>query len=308
MAGRVLQYVTKVLGAALILLAFSEFIFVNEEPVAMVVAAESFGAALAALAELTAFYLLPGLALVALEPLITSWSRALLAGAFVGWSIEAAMVPAAYEAVPLSYLWTSVSWHAVIDVAFGYLAYRMAMRARWPVALGVTVAFGATWAVWSTWVWDEMPIGLAEFINLAAVIVVLLTVGYWLADREPDAGPPSTLALWAAVLINGAAWAINAIGFPLQALGLLVLAVVTGLALWRAPKGRGGLIHMRPRFAAYGWPILAGAVATAFYAVFVETGPPIPPDELVWPIFGGGGLWFLWAMIRGLWGRAVKGP
>lgn len=293
-----------VLGAAMILLAFSEYIFVNEGPVAALLGAASPRVFVATLGAMLAFYLPAGLLLAALGPAMSTWTRALLVGAFVGWAIEAAMVPAAYEAVPVSYLWTSVSWHAVIDVCLGYLAFRLVMRRSWRAGLAGAVAVGFAWGVWATWVWDVARLSLIDFALMAAVIVGLWTLGTLLADRSGATMPRWTL--WAAVAMNGLLWALHVPAYPVAAAGLALLAGITGLALRRAPPGPGLFVTGRPPPWRYVLPALSGGVAVVTYAVVLRTGPPIPPEELVWPLALAGALWFGAALAIGLLGARAS--
>ena len=290
---RVLGQLRGVLGAAMILLAFSEFVFVNEGPVRTLTEAGGIGDLLGDLGLLVAFYVAPALLLLALDPFVTTWLRALFAGAFVGWSIEAALVPAAYEAVPFSYAWTSVSWHAVVTVGLGYLALRAARRARPAVLAAVAVVAGAAWGVWATWPWGQLRLDLAEFATLAAVVAGLLTAGYWLVDGAVPPAERGRGLLWIAVGINGALWLLNAVVFPLQALGLAVVAGVTGLALVRAPRGNGASLAAAraPRPLGFALPAAGAAVAVATYALLLRTGQPVPAEDLIWPpAFAGIGL------------------
>ena len=299
-----LRSLAAVLGAAMILLAFSEFVFVNEDPVISVIGAEDGATLLAHVGELVLFYVPAGLALAALEPLITSWTRAILAGAFVGWAIEAAVVPVAYEAAPLSYLWTSVGWHAVVDVAFGYLAFRIAMRAGWPMALVAALGLGIAWPLWATWTWPDLQLNLAEFARLAGVVAILTTAGCWLSDRGfPGRGLRHRGWLVAAIVVNGALWMTNAVPYPIEAGGLFVLAALTAWALRRAPVGTAPLLGGRPPAARYLLPPLSCLIAVAVHGWLVETGAPIPPEDVVWPVALLGAAWFTIALGVGLVGR-----
>ncbi len=69
-----------ILGATLIVLTFSELILFNEGPVLGVVGAESPADLGAAVVVLIAYYILPGAALIAMQPTLTTWPRVLLAG------------------------------------------------------------------------------------------------------------------------------------------------------------------------------------------------------------------------------------
>ena len=297
------QSLSAVLGAAMILLAFSEYVFVNEGPVRALLEVETAQGLFFKVVELVAFYLPAGMLLAALERIMTTWTRVLLVGAFTGWAIEAAIVPIAYEAIPFSYLWTSVSWHAVVDVAFGYVFFRMAMRSGWALSLLTTIAFGIIWPFWGTWTWPELQPSLDEFALLSGTVACLLTLGCWFADRaEPGRGLHKGW-LWAAIAINGALWVMNAVPFLVAAAGLLVLAAITGLALWRAPDGTAPLVRGRPPLLRYLLPGLACLLAIPVHGWLLGNGAPIPSDDVIWPVAFGGMVWFVVALGLGLIGQ-----
>jgi hypothetical protein len=277
-----LRFAGRALGAAMVLLAFSEFVFVNEEPVGRVLDSEGTGALLVT-AQFLAFYMLTGVLYAGFAPWLTSWPRVFLAGAFLGWSIEAAMVPVAYENIPFSYAWTAISWHAVVDVAFGLALYPLALRAGLAAAIGATLAFGLCWAAWSTWVLPWMDLPPAEFARLAAVVVALLVAGYALLFACGTARPSrrGRQALWAAGALNLALWAIWATGFPVAAAGLAVLAAFTAFAFRRAPEGRLDIWAGAPTGALrLALPALAGVTATIAYSAMHRRGL-VPEAELL---------------------------
>lgn len=224
MVNSALSFVIGTLSRSFILLAFSEFIFANEEPVKAVIVDGSIEGSAAKMAGLILFYCIPGALLFVLEPKMTTWPKVLFGGAFVGWSTEAAIVPAAYEAIPVSYFWTSVSWHAVWDVALGCYILVLAMQRGWHKSLPMFAALGVFWGIWVTWTWDVLKLDLTQFALLAALVTVLLLLGYLMFRPAQES---SRTVWWAVVIINLLLWAIWILPIPLPALGLALLAGVT---------------------------------------------------------------------------------
>ena len=228
-----------ILARALVLLAFSEFLFFNEGPVGHFLGAPDAMNKALQIAELIVFYCLPGSLLLALEPMMTSWPRTILAGAFVGWSIEAAMVPVAYENVPFSFFWTSVSWHAMIDVCVGWVFLRRVMITGTAVSKIIyAVVLGFVTAIWSTWAWSDLAFEIAQFAEIFAVALALIGVGYFLSTLNSSEIKLGQVGFWIAVGVNFAMWAIWATAFLPLSLGLLVLAAFNGWVLKGAAVGK----------------------------------------------------------------------
>lgn len=303
-----LQFLIGTLSRACLLLAFSEFLFFNEEPALALARAETPIAALLHMLEATAYYLMPGALLYVLEPHATSWRRTLLVGAFVGWSIEAAMVPVAYEAIPVSYFWTSVSWHAVIDVCLGVFLLRAALS--WPLVrlIPLLVAIAAFWAVWTTWPWEEVRLDNTEFGILALGVTALIVIGMVLMRPAQVPAAPKW-AVWVTMVVNIGMWTIWATAAPIAAAGLLVLALITGWALWlgRAP-GAPQICVMQPVGALrYALLVGMGVLAWAGHAGLLALGQGPDAELMVNGLALFGALWFLYALVveigAGLWRR-----
>ncbi|MCF2872351.1 hypothetical protein L0664_14850 [Octadecabacter sp. G9-8] len=220
------------------MLAFSEFFFFNEGSVRHFLEAPgAIGKALH-ISELILFYCLPGSLLLALEPMMTTWPRTILAGAFVGWSIEAAMVPVAYENVPFSFFWTSVSWHALIDVCLGWVVLRRIFgTGKTLTKVFGAVTLGCLTALWSTWAWADLALEAGQFAEIIAVGLALQAAGYLLSGRSAKQPVLGRTGFWFAIGINLACWALWAAIFLPVSIGLLVLATLNGLLLMGASAG-----------------------------------------------------------------------
>lgn len=227
--------VLAILARACVLLAFSEFVFFNEGPVLHFLEAPDVTGKGLQIGELILFYCLPGSLLLALEPMMTTWPRTILAGAFVGWSIEAAIVPVAYENPPFSFFWTSISWHALIDVCLGWVMFRkLLFSGRAQTKLIAAASLGGLTALWSTWAWSDLQLSAAGFAEVISVAVALLIVGYCLLRVCEMKPPMGRVGFWLAVGINLACWGLWAVLFIPISLGLAVMAALNGVLLYWA--------------------------------------------------------------------------
>ena len=279
-----LSFLIGTVARALVLMAFSEFVFFNEGPVIDYLAAEGVPGKALYLAEFGAYYGIAGALLLVLEPWMTTWWRVILCGAFVGWSIEAAMVPVAYENVPFSYFWPSVGWHAVVDVALGWVVLRRVLAEG---ALGskvlAGVLLGVLTAVHSTWVWGELSLTPGQFAQVMVAVVALLIIGFGLAALPISAVRSGRIGFWVAVAINLLFGAIWAIGFAPMAAGLVVLGGFTGWVIWMSVAERRevspampvpvtgfvALLLALPCAAATFWLIAAGGYSAAIADLFI---------------------------------------
>jgi len=307
--GHAVKIATAILARACVLLAFSEFAFFNEEPVTAFLAASGPVGKGVLLVELIAFYCVPASLLLALEPLMTTPARVLLAGAFVGWSIEAVLVPASYENVPLSYFWTAITWHATINVALGWVVLRgvllkrgLAMRVASAVLLGGLVA------LWSTWTWDAIGLTLTGFGVVLFTTILLVVIGYALSGLSPETVRMGKVGVGISVGVNLLLFTMWATVVPLLAGGLVALAAFNGMCLMMArtapaPGPAAGFTVLRL------WPLaVALPVGLLGFAAIAGTGAHALIGEILVPLVAFGGLpVYAAAVISALRGRARVG-
>jgi hypothetical protein len=300
-----------VFGSALVLMFFSEFYFVNEGPTITLLAASPLRGA-AGLLEFALYYALFAyvllLALAHYE--VRSWNGLFLAGVLFGWATEAVIVPVAYEAVPISLIFPSVSWHALVDVLLGWYAVRVIMRRRgWASAL-MFIVLGAVWAAWATWFWVEpdalSPLTPGSFFNFALITALAWIVGMVLLDAAAGAPfqPPKweVRAVLAVTLLLAIAMAVPFLPFSLALPPLVVLVL---LALRRG-AGRGTenvlapLQHSRPAWWQYPLTLLTPLTAAVVYPLFYEAGTGIPTEDITFLLLVVGTLLLLVALVRAL--------
>ena len=293
-------------GAALVMTAWSEFVFFNEGPAETLRAAMAGdGAALGALTELFLLYAIPATLLIGLMGRFGARgsARVLLMGALTGYAIEGAMVPAVYEAVPFSYLWTSVAWHGPVTIGLGlFLLPWLMARGSWPRRALTLAALGAGWGVWTTWAWADpgfAPLPVGAFAGYAATTTCIMGLGYALLAVARWPGP--RLPRWASYALMSPSlllFAVQGLAQPLGALGLFAILGALVLALARLGRAEAAPPAHSPRnWAAL--PLLPLA-ALVSYAAVLTTGLPLGAEDLISLSFAVLlGVWVV-GVIRGL--------
>lgn len=293
------------IATAAALLAWSEFLFVNEGPTRDLLGPD--GAS--GLVSYLGFYLIPAAAWLALCRLSwpARWWQAVLAGSIVGWVIEGAVVPAVYEAPPFSFLWTSVAWHAPVDVLLGLwvLPRILSGEAGWhlpALLLPLGLLFGV-WAHWPAVPGDEsLDLTLGQVAFLYGVSVPLAALGaltwaYW-GQRA------LLLPRWAALL----ALAVCAGLGVLQGLAVPVFAVplagCVALVLWAYLKtARAPAEQLDPKPARALWFLGFGAAAMLGFWLVEMSALKVDTELLVFSMFCVGTLTFIVAFARAFTAR-----
>ncbi|MEO0665431.1 MAG: hypothetical protein AAFY97_06805, partial [Pseudomonadota bacterium] len=226
--------------------------------------------------------------------------QALLAGGLVGWVTEAAMVPAVYEAPPLSFVWTSLAWHAPVDVVLGlWLLPRLLDRPARLAALLVLV--GAAMGIWANWTrgtHDEaLNLGLADYAFLIGISTVLVALGAFVqAAYGPSARHLPGWGAWA--ILAGAAGLMVLQGFvaPIWLVALLLIAAATLWVLLRTPDCATEP-QVSERAALTGFAAFAGAAFGA-YALSSATWPVPDVEFLAFVAFCAGTALFCYGLVR----------
>ncbi|MGV6846942.1 MAG: hypothetical protein ACWA5A_01050 [Marinibacterium sp.] len=309
----VMRVFAGIVGAALAMAVWSEFVFYNEDPSHRLVAALDGGGADAIryLAGLGLFYTIPSAFLVGLLGLFGSHgpARIFILGALTGYCIEGAVVPAVYEAPPISFLWTSVAWHGPITVGLGvFLLPRFLSTLTFPRLAVLVVLLGLFWGIWTSWTWEEngsLPIPPMVFLAFCATATVTLLLGYLLLRLAnwPDLELTrrASAALIAPALIFFFVQAMNA---PLAGVGVFaILAALLSLLLWLGPKPEDAYKYKWQKFPVL---LLLPATAVPVYAWVFRAGPPIEPELLVILVAAGGVLVWIGGVVRGVARRSAR--
>jgi len=300
-----------VLGTALLLMFFSEYFFLNEGPVRGMLASLSSGFDLMGFLELAMYYcLFAYVFLIVLDRFsVSSIAALVLAGSLYGWAAEAMIVPVAHEAPPISWFWTSVSWHALIDVIIGWYLIRLAMRClSAPMLIGVFIVTGLGWAVWATWFWgDAEPGALAPLSVEQFWGYVLATGAIWigamiLTDRGAmHSFQASWLEIGLVGLISTGLLGFTGLAFFPLSLGLLVLISLTFAALTRARNGPTGFfdrLKQPPPRSRYLLAAIMPLAAGLGYWGIIASGITFGIEDIILVLLFAGVLIFIWAMWR----------
>jgi len=307
---RILRLFAAVSGAALVMAAWSELIFFNEGVAQQLLRdmARHPRDMAGFIAEIAVFYAIPSLFLIGLMGLFGSQgaARMLILGALAGYSIEGAVVPAVYEAVPFSYLWTSVAWHGPVTVALGiFFVPRLLSHASAVKMVAVCLVLGLAWGFWMPWSWDAegmLPVPATEFQDFAAITTVIMCVGYGLLliSGWPSATIPSWLSL-VFVAPSLVFFVIQGLAAPLAAVGLLaIIAGLIALLYWLGPAHEPSLRYDWKNFVCLSLIPLAASVA---YLVFLENGTLLAAEDLMaLALLTGLTVWIL-GVAHGIWQR-----
>ena len=281
------------------MLAWSEFVFFNEEPSQELIDVWNQGVlqTIGVIAELGIFYMVPSAFLVGLVGLFggQGLARHLLFGALTGYAIEGALVPTVYEAVPFSYLWTSVAWHGPITVALGvFVLPRLLAQASWVKLLLALLTLGVCWANWSTWVWAEeafTPISAVNFGQFAAVTAAVMFVGNGvsLCSGWPRTAHPRWVS-YVLLLPTLVLLVLQGAAVPVPAVGLFIILGLLFAALrWLGYKPADAYQARAARFAVLAvMPLTASLV----YAWLLKFGAPLDTESLVFlTIVAGLAIW-----------------
>lgn len=287
MIGAALPALATRLGVGLILYAFSELIFVNEAPAVALLALMDGSGAPGPIVMMIAWY--TGFAAIFLAALRWRGPQGLiglmLAAMLAGWAIEALLVPVVYEGPPVSFLWPSIGWHALIDIGLGWFGLRLALRhLALPLLLIVLSLAGIAWGIWSTWVLTDpesasAAIPAAEFPAYAAAVAALWIGGTILSDLAPPSPRAGRAELVFAALASAGLFALTGLAFWPWALVLLASVALVLAALRHAPDWGAGLLarlENRPQPWRYlALPVMPVA-AMLTYLWMIDSGRSVP--------------------------------
>lgn len=302
-------------GSAIILMFFSEYFFVNEEPVLGLLnnVKNTPFLTISSFASFASFYVLftyPFLLLLSYFKVRTI-SSLLLAGAIFGWSTEGLFIPILYESIPISFVFPSISWHALIDVLLGWYLVRMVMRNFGMFGNAISfVALGVVWAMWATWFWggtdanDMSRILPDDFMLLAVVSSSFWLLGLLLADWFTDMKfQVSKWEVWIIGVIYILFFLYTA--FPYLPYSALIIPIImlTIFSIYLGRNHKQGvkilerLAKKKPDWRVYFLLPLTPIVATIIYPWFYTNNISVPTEDVVAVLLFVGFVWFIFALI-----------
>ncbi len=307
-----IKHLSTLIGTAMILLYFSEFYFLNEGPVKTVVEQREENALnlILILGELILFYAV--FAYVLLGSLhwfsVRSITDLFLVGALVGWATEGIIIPVVYEAVPISIVFPSVSWHGLVDVVLGWYVIRRVMRLNRPhYSIVMFTALGLVWGAWATWFWVEpeelQPLTPINFTYFAIVAAAVWGAGMALVDY---AGTTSfRVTKWERrvlfVFAGGLALMMAASVFPFS-LVIVPFLWLTIRALRRPANTTADELvsHLAAKPAWWQYPLaaLTPLSASLVYPLFYHADQGVPSEDIVFILLLIGSIWLMIAWRR----------
>jgi len=135
-----------VLASGGILVSFSEFWFYEV------------GAHVGRLEILLAYGLLGFVFLATLEIFrVDGFSGFFVAACLLGFLIEGVFVPVVYSGPPMTIVWTSMAWHALLSVTVGWLVFRQVMiRGKASQKLLLNLGIGVSLGLWNAYSWNAI--------------------------------------------------------------------------------------------------------------------------------------------------------
>lgn len=167
----------------------------------------------------------------------TIWAL-FLAGALYGWMLEGILVQTMYDVFPVNISFTSLAWHSLISIMFGwYWLPRLMQQSR---AVMACLIFGLGLGLWSIGWWLEPDIAVASietvfFYNL--VFGLPLGLVYLLQSRFSIANfKPSRIEVAGAIILLAITFVM--ITVPQQPLALFIFPPLALPVLWTLWKNR----------------------------------------------------------------------
>jgi hypothetical protein len=238
-----LSHSAVILGSGLILLFFSEFLFVNETLAPTLFHSSSFSLIpIVKIAELIIWY-----SLFACWFLIPAYlfnvqnkNGIILTAAIYGWIVEGLTIPYLYMEMPFSIVWTSMSWHLVIDIILGWWAVRWILQKNnYLFTIALAIGIGLFWGIWATWNNgnNTEPLNPHDFFLISSLGTTLWIAGNITLDKlvkfrfQPTKPWILGLLIGSTLIFVATTWALT----PLQLI-LPALIMITAYTLKQGNK------------------------------------------------------------------------
>lgn len=293
----ILKRLLLVFATACILMFFSEFFFVNEDPAFHLVEGLQTAPLLAlfGLFELILWYGIPAyifLMAVGHFNVNTIWAL-ILAGSLYGFAVEGVIVWQMYEALPFSISWTPIGWHVLIDVLLGwYLVSSILSRnVYWQTTI-LAVGLGLFWGFWATWYWiARQPMAPNDFTLLAFTVGSLWIIAQLVFNRLlPIRFTATKVEMWGVGLLTLFIFIVQIVF--IVPIGLFVLPPLVAITLFGLRRSKRNNQDQRIMPSLKGGAtipnqlllILTPLIAAATYSVYYHLNPPSIITELL-PFF-----------------------
>ncbi|MEM8532465.1 MAG: hypothetical protein AAGF95_16600 [Chloroflexota bacterium] len=290
----ILKRLLLVFATACILMFFSEFFFMNEDPAFHLVEGLQTEPLLAILGllEFALWYSIPAyifLIAVGHFKANTIWAL-ILAGSLYGFAVEGVIVWQMYEALPFSISWTPIGWHVLIDVLLGwYLVSSILSRNSYWQTAALATGLGLFWGFWATWYWiARQPMTPTEFALLACTTGSLWIIAQLVLNRLlPIRFTPTKSEMWGIGLLTLFIFIVQIVFIvPIGLFVLPPLVVITLFGLHRSKRNeqdqrvipglQGGATIPNQLLL-----VLTPLIAAATYSVYYHLNPPSIITELL---------------------------
>lgn len=143
---------------------------------------------------------------------VRSVAALVVAASLLGFLIEGVPVSVVYSNPPLSIIWTSLAWHALITIGMGWLLLRHMLMRGWLQAALFCAAFGIGLGAWNAYMWNALEDEVTgritfvwqpveAFLEQFLLGYVLFLIGHIIFDRfypkSITSGRVEHLVLWA---------------------------------------------------------------------------------------------------------------
>ncbi|MEM6371298.1 MAG: hypothetical protein AAF727_00735 [Pseudomonadota bacterium] len=247
-----------------------------------------------------------------------------VATCLLGFLIEGVAVPVVYADLPISIVWTSLAWHALITFAAGWLLMRHVLISGWVRSILFSAAFGLALGFWNGFMWnaqedavtgaftyDWQPVD--AFAEQFLFGYLLFLVGHIVFDRFHTKSIAfrrgEHLALWAVAGVVSAIVAFDAgllVAYP-AFLGLVALCLFALAKEARADATPDPLAvhlthHTHIPMVRFASTVLIPVCAILTYGFYVSNGLTIEMNVVMiltaGPISAVMFLWALWTLLR----------
>lgn len=218
-----------------------------------------------------------------------------LTGALYGWIIEGIIVPEVYTMLPYSIVHTSLSWHMLITILFGYYWLPKRLITNQSV-LYALIGFGILWSVYGIYPGSDIENSGWVISAMAFTTHTLFTIACWMIGLfafihlKPALFKASKIEVYSILIIFLGLYGVLIFATAFLALILLPFLLLTFY-----------ILHRRQKILAVGDNILdfwsapspltsarilmigiPGAVASMVFALlYLQTGS----QDIAWPFF-----------------------
>lgn len=218
-----------------------------------------------------------------------------LCGALYGWIVEGIIVPEVYSMLPYSIVHTSLSWHMLITVLFGYYWLSKRLLTNQSVLL-VLVGFGILWGIYGIWPGSDPENGEWVISIVAFITHTLFTTACWIiglfafAHLKPALFKASKIEIYSIGIIFLCLYGVLVFATGFLALILLPFLLLTLSILYqrkKLPQAESGILDFwsAPSPLTSARILMVGIPGVVASGVFALLYPQTGSQDIAWPFF-----------------------